>query len=194
MATPNGTPEHHADDDIVAELTTDHREIEQHFVRLESELAPAERQDVLEQVIAELVRHSIAEEVYLYPSVRDRVPNGAAIADREVAEHADVEVLMKELESKDPHDPQNRATLQQFMALVREHVEEEESMLFPLLRDAYAPAELRELGVKVRTTKAAAPTRPHPSTPHSAAVRAALGPFVGLVDRTRDVLSGRQIH
>lgn len=185
-------PEHHPDDDIVAELVTDHREVEELFSRLESDLPPAERQDTLEQVIAELVRHSIAEELYLYPATRERIPDGDTIADREVSEHAEVERMLKDLEGEDPAAPENTATLQQLMAAVRGHVEEEEQMLFPALKAVYTTEELKELGDKVRTAKAAAPTRPHPATPHNPAVRGALGPMVGLVDRTRDALSGRK--
>lgn len=77
------------------------------------------------------------------------------------------------------------------MTSVREHIEDEERNLFPALRAAYSQQELQELGDKVRTTKRSAPTRPHPGAPRDAVSRRVMGPFVGLVDRTRDALSGR---
>jgi hemerythrin superfamily protein len=183
--------EHRPDDDVIAELVTDHREVEEMFARLETELLPDERQDLLEQVTAELVRHAVAEEAWLYPAVRDRVPGGDAIADKEREDHQQVEELLKQLEGEDPHDPTNRATLHSLMATVREHVEDEEANLFPALRDVYTQQELQDLGDKVRTAKRAAPTRPHPMAPRDATSRRVLGPFVGLVDRTRDTLTGR---
>lgn len=97
-------PEHHPNDDIIAELVTDHREVEELFSKLETELSPEERQDALEEVITELVRHSVAEEAWLYPAVRERLADGNAIADKEVAEHLEVEQMMKQLEGEDPHD------------------------------------------------------------------------------------------
>ena len=56
-------PEHHPDDDVIAELIVDHREVDELLTKLAGRAAVAEdRQDTMEQVIAELVRHAIAEE------------------------------------------------------------------------------------------------------------------------------------
>jgi hypothetical protein len=56
------------------------------------------RQQLTEKVIIELVRHSVAEEAYLYPAVRELTPGGDELADREIAEHAEAEETMKRLE------------------------------------------------------------------------------------------------
>jgi hemerythrin superfamily protein len=90
-----------ADSDVIAVLTTDHREVERMFAELQ-QLGPdqAERRQALaEQVITELVRHSVAEEAYLYPATRRFVPGGDGLADRELTEHAQAEQTMKELEA-----------------------------------------------------------------------------------------------
>jgi hemerythrin superfamily protein len=185
-------PEHHPDDDVVAELIVDHREAQELLARLQGDtLSPDERQDTMEHLITELVRHAIAEESYLYPAVEDRVPNGKAIADKERADHQEVEEALKQLEGEDPHDPANRPTLVKLATDLQQHITDEEDNLFPALRAVYSEAELRELGDKVRTAKAAAPTRPHPSAPRGELARKTLGPMVGLVDRTRDLLTGR---
>ena len=187
-------PEHDPNDDVLAELVVDHREVEELFVRLEGTgLSAEERQETVEQVVAELVKHAVAEEAWLYPAMRDRLDDGNALADRETAEHLEVERMLKELEGTDPHDPASRPVLENLMAAVRGHVEEEEKQLFPALRAVYTEAELKDLGDKVRTTKKAAPTRPHPGAPRDQVSRRVMGPFVGLVDRTRDALSGRQV-
>jgi hemerythrin superfamily protein len=186
--------EHKPTDDVIAELVVDHREVEELFQRLErGGQTTQERQDTVEQVVAELVRHSVAEEAWLYPAMRDRLDGGNALADRETAEHLEVEQMLKELEGTDPHSPQARPVLEALMAAVRGHVEEEEKQLFPALRAVYTAQELHDLGDKVRTAKRAAPTRAHPGAPRDQVSRRLMGPFVGLVDRTRDALSGRQV-
>ena len=43
----------------------------------------------------------------------------------------------------------------------------------------------------VEAAKKAAPTRPHPSAPHSALFHKTVGPGIGMVDRLRDKLTGR---
>jgi hemerythrin superfamily protein len=185
-------PEHSPDDDVIAELIIDHREADEMLTKLQGDtLSADERQDTMEQVIAELVRHAIAEESYLYPAVEDRVPNGKAIADKERADHQEVEELLKQLEGEDPHDPSSRPTLMKLVTDLHGHIADEENNLFPALRSVYSQEELNELGDKVRTAKRAAPTRPHPSAPRGEMARKTLGPMVGLVDRTRDLLSGR---
>lgn len=187
-------PEHHPDDDVLAELAVDHREIEALFAALEGgTLDAAERQEAVEQVVAELVRHAVAEEAWLYPAIRERLDDGNAIADRETSEHHEVEQLLYALEGHDPHAPAFRPVLDQLMTTVRGHVAEEERQLFPALRAAYSPQELHDLGDKVRTAKRAAPTRAHPGAPRDQFSRRVMGPFVGLVDRTRDALGGRSV-
>ena len=184
-------PEHHPDDDVIAELMVDHREVEELFAKIEGEQSAEDRQDTFEQIITELVRHSIAEESWLYPAVEDKLPGGKEIADKERADHQQVEELLKELEGEDPHAPESRPKVTALITSLRAHIQDEENNLFPALRAHASAEELRELGDKVRTTKKAAPTRPHPSAPRGELARKTLGPVVGLVDRTRDLLTGR---
>ena len=58
--------------DAIAELMTDHREVEEMFARIRQAMPGGgqELRDVVDEVTIELVRHSIAEEEYLYPAVR----------------------------------------------------------------------------------------------------------------------------
>src|SRR3954447_3043647 len=185
-------PEHSPDDDAIAELIIDHREVDELLTQLQGDsLSPEERQDTMEQVIKELIRHAVAEESYLYPAIEDRVPNGKSIADKERADHQEVEELLKQLEGEDPHDPSSRPTLMKLVTDLHQHIADEENNLFPALRSVYSEAELKELGDKVRTAKAAAPTRPHPSAPRGEMARKTPRPMVGLVARPRALLPGR---
>jgi hypothetical protein len=58
------------------------------FVRLRSTVEPNERKELAEQVTIELMQHWVAEEQWLYPTIRERGPGGAELADRETAEHS----------------------------------------------------------------------------------------------------------
>ncbi|WP_327281517.1 MULTISPECIES: hemerythrin domain-containing protein [unclassified Streptomyces] len=178
--------------DVIAELTTDHREVEEFFAHIESlPSGHSGRKDYADKATIELVRHSVAEEAYLYPAVREHLPDGDAVADRELADHAAAEQLMKDLEGCDADDPRFDGLLDKLMADVREHMADEEDHLFPRLRAACPPEVLGELGDKVRTAKKTAPTRPHPSAPDKPPANKILAPGMGLVDRLRDMMSGR---
>jgi hemerythrin superfamily protein len=184
-------------DDVVSILTTDHREVEQMFAELEKLRGTGDHdriREVTEKVITELVRHSVAEEAYLYPATRTLIPGGDALADQEIAEHAEAEQVMKDLERTDTTDARFDELLTRLMTDIRAHIQEEESQLFPQLVHHADAAKLRELGSKITAIKKIAPTRPHPSAPDAPPANKLLAPGAGLVDRIRDAISGRGKH
>ncbi|MFJ1967754.1 hemerythrin domain-containing protein [Streptomyces sp. NPDC087903] len=180
---------------VIDELMTDHREVEEIFGRIEAlPSGDKDRKVYADQATQELVRHSVAEEEYLYPAVREHLVNGNAMADREIEDHAKAEQLMKDLESCDAADPEFDRLITTLMSEIRSHIADEEQNLFPQLRVACSPEALDKLGDKVRTAKKLAPTRPHPSAPDTPPANKLLAPGAGLVDRLRDTLTGRGKH
>lgn len=178
--------------DVIQELTTDHREVETLFVQIEA-LPPgaAQRRDLVNDVTRELVRHAVAEEAYLYPAVRKVLPDGDALADHELEEHAEAERTMKELERLEPTDQRFDVLVGNLIRVIRQHVVEEEGELFPRLAGASKQEDLDKLGDKIRLAKSIAPTHPHPSAPDRPPLNKLLAPGVGLVDRARDFFSRR---
>lgn len=177
---------------VIDELVTDHREVEDIFGKIDAlPLGHKDRKVYADQATIELVRHSVAEEAYLYPAVREHVENGSTLADKELADHAKAEQLMKDLESRDAGDPEFDRLVGMLMSEIREHIADEEQNLFPMLRASCSPEQLDQLGDKVRQAKKTAPTRPHPAAPDKPPANKLLAPGAGLVDRLRDALSGR---
>uniref|UniRef100_A0AAU2VDF5 Hemerythrin domain-containing protein n=1 Tax=Streptomyces sp. NBC_00003 TaxID=2903608 RepID=A0AAU2VDF5_9ACTN len=178
--------------DVISELTTDHREVDDLFLEIEKATPGSdERKRLADQLTIELVRHSVAEEQHLYPAVRKYVPGGDALADKEIADHGRVEEVLKSLEGLDADDPQFNHVIVKLRTEVEAHVRDEENNLFVRLRAVCPPGDLEELGDKIRTAKKLAPTRPHPSTPSSPPGNKLLAPGIGLVDRARDFVTGR---
>ncbi|WMX43725.1 hemerythrin domain-containing protein [Streptomyces roseicoloratus] len=178
--------------DVIAELTADHEEVEQLFAKIQGLPSGHPRRKTLaDQVTMELVRHSVAEESYLYPAVREHVPQGDGLADQELEEHAAAERTMKDLEGCGADDPRFDELMMRLMSEIRSHVAEEENDLFPRLRQACPADMLDELGDKVRRAKKMAPTRPHPSAPDTPPANKILAPGMGMVDRLRDAMTGR---
>ncbi|MET8805061.1 hemerythrin domain-containing protein [Streptomyces sp. NPDC004546] len=177
---------------VIQELTTDHREVEEIFGRIEA-LPPGskDRKDLADQATIELVRHSVAEESYLYPAVRKHITGGDAIADKEIEDHAKAERIMKDMEGLQADDARFDTLMAQLMSEIRSHVMDEEQNLFPRMEAACPADALMDLGDKVRRAKKMAPTRPHPSAPDTPPANKLLAPGAGLVDRMRDALSGR---
>ncbi|MFJ5547607.1 hemerythrin domain-containing protein [Streptomyces sp. NPDC093225] len=177
--------------DVIAELTADHGEVKDFFQRIDRTTAADERRTLADKMTIELVRHSIAEEMYLYPAVREHLDGGDSIADKEIEDHAEAEGLLKELEDLDPSGAAFTTTMRRIETEVLDHIADEEENLFPALRRACPAGMLHDLGDKVRTAKKTAPTRPHPGIPSTPPANKLVGRGIGLVDRVRDLLSGR---
>lgn len=178
--------------DVIAELMSDHREIEAMFDDIQS--APpgdAERKRLIDEVTIELVRHAVAEEQHLYPAVREHVPEGGTLADKELGDHARVERILKTLEDREADAADFNEPVLALINEVKAHVLDEEERLFVLLREACSSEALRELGEKVRQAKQSAPTRPHPGAPDTPPLNKLLDRGAGLVDRARDAITGR---
>jgi hemerythrin superfamily protein len=181
--------------DVIEILEHDHREVEQMFSELEglrgasSDEAKSRRKELTEQVTIELVRHSVAEEVLVYPEVEERVSAEEAEHARE--EHAEAEETLQRLEKLDADDPEFDDELATLMKEIRHHIEDEEGEMFTHMRQVIDEDELRKLGERVEAFKKVAPTRPHPNVPNEQFARVAAGPAASLFDRMRDLASGR---
>jgi hemerythrin superfamily protein len=178
--------------DVIEELTTDHREVDDLFEQIQAATAGSpERRLLLDQLTIELVRHSVAEEQHLYPAVREHLTGGDAIADKELDDHSQVEQLLTDLQQRGADDLNFEVLVAGLKAEVTAHVRDEEDNLFVSLRQACTAEVLQQLGEKVRQAKKTAPTRPHPGAPDTPPTNKVIAPGVGLVDRVRDAITGR---
>jgi hypothetical protein len=181
--------------DVIEILEHDHREVEDMFRELESLRGATSdeqlkrRKDLADQVTIELVRHSVAEEVLVYPKVEKQVSEEEVEHARK--EHAEAEETLKRMEKLDADDPGFDDELATLMGEIRHHIEDEEGEMFAHMRKVMDPDELRTLGSRVEAFKKVAPTRPHPNVPNTALARTAAGPAASLFDRLRDLATGR---
>ncbi|HZM75435.1 MAG TPA: hemerythrin domain-containing protein [Candidatus Limnocylindrales bacterium] len=178
--------------DLIDVLIKDHDELRELFDRLtDPHLLPERSQEVASVAIAELVRHSVAEEAYLYPTARQALDGGEDLVRREIADHTRAEELMKDIEGVPVHDARFFKLISELATDVRAHIEEEETVLFPRMRVACDPNELLRLGARAEAIKRVGPTHPHPSAPDTPPWNIILAPGAGLVDRLRDLFSDR---
>ena len=133
--------------DVIQVLEHDHREVEQMFAELDqlrgatSEEDTKRRKDLADQVTIELVRHSVAEEVLVYPEVERKVSAEEAEHARE--EHAEAEETLQRLEKLDADDPAFDGELGTLMAEIRHHIEDEEGEMFAHMRQVINPPSSR---------------------------------------------------
>jgi hemerythrin superfamily protein len=178
--------------DLVDVLTGDHRTVDDLFVQLERVgWQPSRIRDLVDVTVAELMRHDVAEEQYLYPLVRRCLDDGEELAAGALAAHHDIERLMSDLMGTDLEHPVFASLVGRLIRAVRTHFRYEEKAVFPRLRSSCDLDDLVNLATEVLSAKMLAPTRPHPAAPNAELFHKLVGPGVGLVDRLRDRLSGR---
>jgi len=180
---------------VVDVITQQHDELLELCERLTDEQAgAARRQQIADVVVATLSRHLSAEEQYLYPAVRAVVPEGDAIADRELAEDHDLLITLKHFDATRRDESTFSALAVDIAAAVRRHVEADAEELFPVLLRMAPIEDLIRVGNRIETAEEAAPTRPHPSTPAQPPWNKVVDPAVAVVDKIRDVAARRTTY
>jgi hypothetical protein len=154
---------------------------------------PVDRRRV-DVVIATLSRHLSAEEQYLYPAVRIAVPGGADLAARELAEDHGLLVTLKRLQKARRDGPDFERLAAEVAAAVRRHVAADAEELLPVLTRVVPVEDLIRVGNRIDLAEEAAPTRPHPGTPSTPPWNKVVDPAVAVVDKVRDVLTGRTTY
>jgi Pretoxin HINT domain/Hemerythrin HHE cation binding domain len=81
--------------DVVDVLVSDHRDVTALIGEIRSATDPMIRRDLTDTAISELVRHAVAEEMYVYPAMRKYLADGEKAVEHDVEEH-------KQLERIDP--------------------------------------------------------------------------------------------
>jgi hemerythrin superfamily protein len=140
------------------------------FAELEA-AQPDRRPQLFWELVEELVRHEVAEEVVVYPALRDD-PGGVDVADARVAEESEAERMLARMEKLDLTSEEFIGSVRDLEAAVLDHATKEESEVFPILSAHEESGYLVLLGQKFKGEKLAAPSHPHPHT-HSACRRGA---------------------
>lgn len=135
-----------------------------------------------------LIAHETAEEAIVYPALRE-LPGGSEIADARIAEQAQAERLLKDMEHVDTLSADFTDDLNALHAAVKAHAAAEEREVFPLLAQHKSADELAEMGAIYAGAKDKAPTHAHPHTPTGGPVKAVTVPITAIFDRVRDAIA-----
>jgi hemerythrin superfamily protein len=179
--------------DAITLLRTDHRSVEKLFKRFEKagERALVEKRTIVDQIVEQLSVHAAIEEQVFYPVCRATVPGVEDLTLESLEEHHVVKWLLAELDGLDVESERFEAKTTVLIEMVRHHVEEEESDLFPKVRSALGRRPLSDLGAALAEAKTTAPTKPHPRSPDTPQAGGALaGAVAGALDRMSDNVSG----
>lgn len=111
--------------DVVDILTTDHAEMIDLLGQIERTSDPEQRRDMADTVIAEVMRHAVAEEMFVYPVIEEHVPHGTREIEHDKQEHDEIVQVMKQIEDVDASDSSFIELVRQLEAQLRHHANEE---------------------------------------------------------------------
>lgn len=175
--------------DVVTFLTAQHEQIKQLFAEVLSSTGE-QRKEKFTALRRLLAVHETAEEEVVHPRARREIDEGERIVDERLNEENEAKETLSELEKLDVDDPEFETQFREFQADVLEHAENEEQHEFRQLADELPDEQLERMQRAVRLAEATAPTRPHAGV-ESPAANMLAGPFASMLDRARDVLTGK---
>lgn len=131
---------------ITDKLHEDHQKVEQLFKKLldTSDGAEKTRRDLCQKLKEELLAHAEFEEEVFYPTVRERDGVDKQV-EHSIEEHQEVKTMLQEIEAMDTTSPEFLDKITELQAAVQEHVDEEESELFPAARKVIEKQEGEEM-------------------------------------------------
>jgi len=144
--------------DAIALLKQDHDKVKALFAQADalSDTAHAARLKLFKEIDAELTVHTTVEEKIFYPAFKAKTKRNSDERDEVLEayeEHAGAKDLIAKLERLDARDETYKAKLQVLGEMIRHHVEEEESVMFPEARRLLGHDELQRLGEQIAAAK-----------------------------------------
>lgn len=172
--------------DAIEFLTQDHRNMENLAMKFESSTSMEEKHQLAQQIIKELSQHTVAEEMHLYPFVKNKVvPEHEAIhlSEHGLHEHKELKQALEELQKLPQLDQQFEQQIHTILKKMKHHHKDEERDVFPLMRNCSTREELLELGSKLQHAKENAPTKPHSWAPFTPPLNTISNPILAMVDK-----------
>jgi hemerythrin superfamily protein len=173
--------------DVLTLLKQDHQAAEA-LLRQFDQTALADREEYFCEVVHTLVAHEVAEELVVYPVLRDGSREGEEVVYARIGEQAEAEATLAELEDIDRQSDEFTTTFLRLRDAVLAHAQGEEATVFPLLVTATTVEKRQELGDRYQKAQEIAPTHPHPHAPDMPPGNTIIGPITAIFDRFRDVL------
>jgi len=173
---------------ISSGIIRDHNELRDYYQKITSASSSDEKTRWANQFRWELARHSIGEELVIYPEYERLLGvEGKEFADRDRADHQEVKEQLKVLQNMNVDDPEFRLTLDKLMDSLTEHMKQEEDVDLPTFEKKLDEADSNKLLKSFQRTKHFVPTRSHPSAPDKPPFETVAGLMAAPMDKLRDL-------
>ncbi|KAG0240613.1 hypothetical protein BGW41_006794 [Actinomortierella wolfii] len=167
----------------------DHRELEEYYNNILNAQSEDEKTRWQNQFTWELARHSVGEELVIYPAMEKLLPNGKELADKDRKEHQEAKEQLYEFQKMKATDPNFENTLKGLWSDLTKHIKDEEQIDLVQLENALDAEESAKMARSFHLTKKFVPTRSHPSAPDKPPFETVVGLLSAPLDKLRDAFS-----
>ncbi|RHZ49458.1 HHE domain protein [Aspergillus thermomutatus] len=173
---------------ILDTVKHDHREIKSFYELIVKSTDPAEQTKYQNQFTWELARHTVGEELVVYPAFEKYLEDGKELARRDRVEHQNVvKEQLKIFQDMKSTDPNFIPTLESLWSDLQEHIHHEEEDDIQRLDDALSQEESVGLSQALNRTKIFAPSHAHPMAPSAPPFETAAGLLTAPLDHLADL-------
>ena len=175
-------------DDVVDILHAQHQRIQDVIGRTMTATG-REKRELFEGLVRLMAVHEVAEEELVHPLARRELGSQRQVVEERVDEERQLKRSLADLYDLGTDHAEFNEGLGRLRDAARAHADHEERDELPHVRQALATKNLQRLAsIVLGVERDAAPTRPHPNVPTSAAVNLLVGPPLSVFDRVRDAM------
>lgn len=176
-----------AHDSISEEIIDDHEELKEYYDKYIAAETPVDQEKWANQYRWELARHTVAEEIVLYPAFEKYLgEEGKKVSDDERQEHQVQKELQAKLETMNVAAPEYKPIFMELQRDLAGHVVGEEANL-EKLEKKLSREDSKALAKTLQSTKAFVPTRAHPSFPNEPPYETVVAFLAAPIDKLRDL-------
>ncbi|KAF8422000.1 hypothetical protein EV426DRAFT_607122 [Tirmania nivea] len=173
---------------VTEAITHDHRELEDYYNNIKKAPDHDTATRWQNQFVWELARHSIGEELVVYPAFEKYLGDkGKDMANQDRADHNQLKVELKKFQNLKSTDPDFAPTLDKLFKDLQDHVKSEEAVDLPTLEKALTDDVTADIAKTFERTKMFTPTRSHPSAPDKPPFETVAGLLAAPLDKLSDL-------
>ena len=172
---------------IINEIVKDHNEIKAFYNEYDKHYRNPnyhEAKKWYNQLAWEVARHSVSEEVVLYPWMAKQTKIDV---EKNKMQHQGVKEKFAQLEKLNVDDASFHSLLKSAMQDLLAHMDLEEKQEFPLITSVASAQDLNDLAVKFERRKKIVPTHAHPGAPTTPGMETVTGLLMAPFDKLRDL-------
>ncbi|KAK4227807.1 hypothetical protein QBC38DRAFT_499150 [Podospora fimiseda] len=173
---------------ITQAITNDHRDLQDCYNEVINSTDLDHMQRWGNQFTWELARHSVGEELVLYPAFEKHMGSlGGQIAETDRRDHHQVKQLLKEFQGMKAANPDYLPKIKELWTKLEDHIKDEEGYDLPALENKLSPDSSESMANSFRRTKNFVPSRSHPSAGEHPPFETVMGLLTTPVDKLMDV-------